>query len=180
MKYLNYDIVFEEVPNEVTLAINITNCQHRCEDCHSPELREDIGEELTNEVIDKLIEENYGITCICFMGEGKNVDELKELVTYIREKYLDKYKLAVYSGRKAVDDWYFETFWVDFSKDHDQILVTYFDYIKVGPYKPEFGPLNKETTNQRMYVHNPFLNTSAVINDKVYKCVMDITNSFWR
>lgn len=28
-----------------------------------------------------------------------------------------------------------------------------FDYIKVGPYIDEFGPLNSPTTNQRMYKH---------------------------
>ena len=26
-----------------------------------------------------------------------------------------------------------------------------FDYVKVGGYKEEYGPLNKETTNQRLY-----------------------------
>ena len=26
-----------------------------------------------------------------------------------------------------------------------------FDYVKVGEYKKEFGPLNSPTTNQRLY-----------------------------
>ena len=30
-------------------------------------------------------------------------------------------------------------------------LVNLLDYYKVGPYIPERGPLNKETTNQRFY-----------------------------
>ena len=42
-----------------------------------------------------------------------------------------------------------------------------FDFIKLGPYKEEFGPLNSKTTNQRMYrVHNSELE--------------DITNKFWK
>ena len=28
-----------------------------------------------------------------------------------------------------------------------------FDYVKVGPYIAECGPLNEPTTNQRLYYH---------------------------
>ena len=28
-----------------------------------------------------------------------------------------------------------------------------FDYVKVGPYVAELGPLNERTTNQRLYHH---------------------------
>jgi hypothetical protein len=41
-----------------------------------------------------------------------------------------------------------------------------FDYIKVGEYKEEYGPLNKETTNQRLY--------EITSNN-----VIDITSKFW-
>ena len=46
LKYYNYDIVFQEIPDEVTLAVNLTNCPHRCIGCHSPHLRHNIGEPL--------------------------------------------------------------------------------------------------------------------------------------
>ena len=68
MRYLNYQVVFKEVPDEVTLSINITNCPYRCPGCHSPYLQEDVGEELTFETLSYLIEKNKGITCVCFMG----------------------------------------------------------------------------------------------------------------
>ena len=35
LKYANFDIVFQEVPDEVTLAINISNCPNQCVGCHS-------------------------------------------------------------------------------------------------------------------------------------------------
>ena len=63
IKYKNYMVVFEEIPDKVTLAVNITNCQNRCVGCHSPELRENIGNELTTNEIDKMIKENDGINC---------------------------------------------------------------------------------------------------------------------
>ena len=63
LKYYNHDIVFQEYPDEVTLAINLTLCPNRCIGCHSAFLREDIGEELTPERITALIDANEGITC---------------------------------------------------------------------------------------------------------------------
>ena len=45
-KYLDTQIVFAEIPDEITLAINITNCPFRCPDCHSPELQRNIGNNL--------------------------------------------------------------------------------------------------------------------------------------
>ena len=80
LKFKDSYIVFEEIPDRVSLAVNITNCQNNCVGCHSPELRLNSGEELTEEIIDKLINENYGIDCFLFMGEGKDYDRLMELV----------------------------------------------------------------------------------------------------
>ena len=58
MKYVDVRIVFQEVPDEITLAINISGCTCHCEGCHSPYLAEDIGEHLDNETLNRLIEEN--------------------------------------------------------------------------------------------------------------------------
>ena len=43
LKYVNTDIVFQEIPDEVTLAVNISNCPCRCPGCHSEYLWEDVG-----------------------------------------------------------------------------------------------------------------------------------------
>ena len=51
MKYCETAITFSEVPDEVTLCINISNCPCHCKGCHSAYLAEDIGEELTFEVL---------------------------------------------------------------------------------------------------------------------------------
>lgn len=149
VKYLQTEVVFEEIPTEISLAINITNCQNNCLGCHSPYLRENIGDELTTDSIDSLIEKNKGITCILFMGEGNDRERLLELAEYVKnEKHL---KVAVYSGRKEVEPEFYN----------------FFDYIKVGPYIEEYGPLSKETTNQRLY---------QIANGDI----VDITNMFWK
>lgn len=143
-------IVFEEVPDEVSLAIEITNCPGHCVGCHSPWLREDIGEELTPDKLFWLIEKNKGITCVCFMGEGKDPEALKKLAMDVRVRY-PYIKTALYSGRTEVEPEY----------------DSFFDYIKVGPYIPEKKALNFKTTNQRLYE----------ITDEGRK---DITSKFWK
>jgi anaerobic ribonucleoside-triphosphate reductase activating protein len=149
IKFKDSYIVFEEIPDRVSLAINITNCQNNCVGCHSPELRLNNGEELTEKIIDKLIKENYGIDCFLFMGEGKDKGRLLELVKYIKHNY--NLKVAIYSGRNNVEFDFYEVF----------------DYIKVGEYKEEYGPLNKETTNQRLY-------------EIGIDGIKDITYKFWK
>lgn len=154
LKYLEAEVVFSEIPDEITLAINITNCQNFCEGCHSPELRKNIGTELTFDVIENLISKNDGITCICFMGEGNDKDALQHLIVHMREMYGDNYKIGIYSGRNAVGLFYWENL----------------DYIKMGPYIPKYGPLNKPTTNQRL-----FKKVKRTVGDEWE----DITSKFW-
>ena len=69
LKYVNTGVVFQEIPDEVTLSINISNCPCHCPGCHSRYLWQDIGEPLTAITLAKLIHD-YGteITCVCFMG----------------------------------------------------------------------------------------------------------------
>jgi anaerobic ribonucleoside-triphosphate reductase activating protein len=134
VKFTDTEVVFDEVPDKVTLAINISNCPNRCPGCHSPELRGNIGEELTEEVIDTLIKENDGINCVGFMGEGNDKPRLIELALYTRNKY-PNLETCIYSGKE---------------EESDEVYAA-FDYVKTGPYIISCGPLNVETTNQRMY-----------------------------
>lgn len=150
-------VVFEEIPDEITLAINITNCPCRCVNCHSKFLWEDVGTELTFEELERLIKENDGITCVCFMGGDANPKEINDLATYISAKNMCGYKslkIGWYSGKDEL------------SEDID---IRLFDYIKLGHYDEKFGGLDKETTNQRLY---------KIAHDK--ESLIDITSKFWR
>ena len=144
-------VVFEEIPNEITLAINITNCPCKCKGCHSKFLWEDIGTELSYEELDNLINKNDGITIVCFMGGDANPYEIGKLAHMIRLTH-KKLKIGWYSGKDEL------------SKD---INLKWFDYIKLGHYDDELGGLNKKTTNQRLY---------KVKEDKLE----DITSLFWK
>ncbi len=130
------DIVIEEIPGRVTLAVEITNCQGNCPGCHSPFLRQDIGEELTPAIIDKLLADNFGANCFLFLGEGRDQDALLSLAGHIRKAH-PEIETALYTGRESVPGEY----------------ESLFDYIKTGPYIEELGPLNSRSTNQRLRYH---------------------------
>ena len=132
IRYHSTSIVFQEVPDEITLAIEVTGCPHRCPECHSPWLQKPEGKELSHEECLRLVNAHPGITCVCFMGGDRHHDEIGELCQYIHFLGL---KTAIYSGDEEIDP----------------ELVDYMDYYKIGPYIKEFGPLNSPTTNQRFY-----------------------------
>ena len=56
LKFVDYDIVFQEIPDEVTLAINISNCPNRCVGCHSPFLWDDVWVELDRDSLKLLLD----------------------------------------------------------------------------------------------------------------------------
>ena len=135
LKYANFDIVFQEVPEEVTLAINISNCPNQCPGCHSKYLWENIGKELDSNELDRLVEQyKSGITCVCFMGGDAEPEAVADLAKQVKAKYAGM-KLAWYSGKNELPQ---------------QVSTDHFDYIKLGRYMAELGPLDSATTNQRM------------------------------
>lgn len=137
LKYSNYNIVFQEIPGEVTLAVNLSNCPNRCNGCHSPYLQEDTGEIFDEHVIGHLLDK-YGnsITCICFMGGDADPEEVQRLSALIHEKSNSNIKTGWYSGKPKLPE---------------MISVDSFNYIKLGPYIERFGGLDSLTTNQRFY-----------------------------
>ena len=136
LKFVDTLVSFQEVPDEISLCINISNCPCHCEGCHSPYLAEDIGTELTWNELEKLIKNNIGISCVCFMGGDSCPDYIEQLALFIKYQSWYPLKVAWYSGKSSIP------------KDLD---ISLFNYIKVGPYIPKLGGLDKETTNQIMY-----------------------------
>ncbi len=150
LKYVNTGIVFQEIPDEVTLAINLSNCPCRCPGCHSHYLWEDIGLPLDTHALDDFVEQ-YGrsITCIAFMGGDADPMGVNLLAQYLHEEH-PEFKVAWYSGRLRVPS---------------NVRKTDFDYIKVGPFIRHLGPLNNPTTNQRLYK----LNDAGTFEDITYR-----------
>ena len=158
LKYVNTAIVFSEVPDEITLAVEISGCPIHCPACHSKHLWEDIGTEITYEELDKMLN-TPAITCICFMGGDQDLDNLEKIFEYCYNKN-KLLRIAWYSGREQIPK---------------HKCINYLDYIKIGPYKEEYGPINQKTTNQRMIAFN---HPRGGVCADWYE--MDITYKFWK
>lgn len=150
LKYVDTKVTFSEVPDEISLCINISNCPCHCKNCHSSYLAQDIGTELTLSELRRLIKYNSGISCIAFMGGDSEPKRIDALASFVTNHY--QLKVAWYSGRQEL------------SKEID---LQNFDFIKLGPYIEELGPLNSKNTNQRFYKVNG-------------KELTDITSKFWK
>lgn len=164
VKYIPNDtaVTFREIPDEVTLSINISNCQNNCKGCHSPYLREDCGEILDLTSLGIIMSRNRGVSCVCFMGEGNDLETIMDYAEYIKKKYY--VKTALYSGRADIPE---SRPW--------QV----FDYIKIGPYIEERGPLNVGTTNQKLYQKSTTTQCFVDVNGRRRQNWHDITFKFW-
>ncbi|QWM89904.1 hypothetical protein M1M51_gp037 [uncultured phage cr44_1] len=152
LKYLSTQVTFAEVPDEITLCINITGCKNGCKNCHSSYLAQDIGKPLNKSSLSELIEGNKGVSCVSFMGGDSDAIHLVALASWVKTH--THLKVAWYSGRQELAGIVARQ-------------LQWFDFIKLGPYKEEFGPLNSRTTNQRFYKVSG-------------KELVDITNKFWK
>ena len=152
IKYVKQDtqVTFAEIPTEISLCINLSLCPHHCKGCHSQYLQTDCGDELTEDIIDSLLERHSGITCVVFMGGDNDKQRLSQLAKYIKDKGIHT---GWYSGEDSLNI---------------NNYTNSFTYIKIGSYQKEYGPLNYKTTNPRLYRIN---------NDN---SIEDITYMFWR
>ena len=135
LKYLTYDIVFQEFPDEATLAINLSCCPNHCKGCHSAILCEDVGTLLDEKTLFSLIEKyDEGITCVALMGGDNDPLMVNRLLFSVKEYYKGRLKTGWYSGKQQIPD---------------NITMEAFDYIKLGSYKEECGAIKEKTTNQK-------------------------------
>lgn len=157
MKYKDVMVTFSEIPDEITLCVNISGCPIHCPECHSKYLWDNIGNDLTFDTLEELIEANQGITCLCLMGGDQDPDTIW-MLGLLMETYHPNIKTAWYSGKQEMPELSPEFFFRGIP----------FDYIKLGPYNSKNGPLNSKSTNQRMYEI-----------DRNTGHAQDITYKFW-
>ena len=136
LKCYSYDIVCQEIPVEISMAVNISCCPNRCPGCHSPWLWDNEGEDMTEDMLSALIGKySAAITCFCFMGGDAEPMEIMRLARWVRSRW-PEIRTAWYSGKESIPE------------DFD---ITCLDYIKLGPYIEALGGLKSPDTNQALY-----------------------------
>lgn len=137
LRFANYDVVFQEFPDEITLAVNVSGCPCRCPGCHSQYLWDNVGEPLTLERLTALADHyGVGITCVALMGGDAEPLEALRLLSDLRQAK-PRLRTGWYSGRQQLPEGFDPT--------------SAPDYVKLGPWREECGPLSSPSTNQRMY-----------------------------
>ena len=140
LKCYSYDIVCQEIPDEISLAVNISCCPNRCPGCHSPWLWSDEGEDMSEDMLSCLIGKySAALTCFCFMGGDAEPFEIMRLARWIRQTW-PGIKTAWYSGKESLPEGF---------------DVNVLDYLKLGPYIEALGGLKSSDTNQRLYKIGP-------------------------
>ncbi len=161
LKYTDTMVTFREVPDEISLCINISNCPIHCPDCHSKELWEDIGKELTTDELDKIINKNIDCTVVVIMGGDAEPKEVNAIAQYIIRHY--NLEVCWYSGKEQIPS---------------DIDLSNFDYIKVGPYIKEKGGLDNPNTNQKFY--KTYSTRTITESGYLVMGLEDITYKFWK
>ena len=161
LKFVDFKVTFSEVPDEISLCINLSGCPHKCKGCHSAYLQEDVGTVLTTQILDKIIESNDGITCVCFMGGDNDIPCLHTLAEHVKKNH-KPLLTAWYTGGTL-------------HPQMDRPICQVFDFIKTGPYIESFGPLTNPNTNQRFYTKGSAMHKMDANPHMWY----DTTDKFW-
>lgn len=132
MYFHNINVVFQEVPGEISICFSISGCQLRCENCHSPVLwKEGNGELLTKIVFQETLNRYCSLaTCVLFMGGEWHENELISFLRIARKMNL---KTCLYTGENDVSE----------------NLLNELTWIKTGRWTSSLGGLDSSTTNQQ-------------------------------
>ncbi|OOH88034.1 anaerobic ribonucleoside-triphosphate reductase activating protein [Pasteurellaceae bacterium 15-036681] len=134
LRFISEQVVFQEVPNETSLAFLITGCPLGCKGCHSAESwKKGSGSILSPEYLTQRLNTYQGlISCVLFMGGEWQAEPLLTLLKIVHQQGL---KSCLYTG-------------LELAEVPSEILAE-LDYIKTGRWIAERGGLNSLTTNQR-------------------------------
>lgn len=146
MFFSSAQIVFQECPNEISLAFSISGCQLKCVGCHSAfTWNPRYGEDLTQEKFLYFIEKYKGlITCVVFYGGEWEIEVLKK---YLDISISNGLKTCLYTGLEI--------------NDFELLFLKSVTYIKTGKYVQKSGGLNSAETNQKFYK----LSNGCIIKD---------------
>lgn len=150
MRFVNEQIVWQEVPGETSLAYTITGCPLRCKGCHSSEYRNPkLGEPLYSDYFQSRLETYRGlISCVVFFGGEWLPALLQPLLEQARRANLNT---CLYSGFDLIPD----------------CLLPHLTYVKTGAWIAARGGLDNPNTNQRFID----LRTNELLNYKFHTTV---------
>lgn len=145
------EIVWQEVPNEVSLVFLISGCPLRCHGCHSADSwKSNLGKELSVDYLRKRLHQYAGmLTCVLFMGGEWQPETLLNLLRLVRHEF--GLKTCLYTG--------FER------NELPQFLFSELTFLKTGRWIAKLGGLDSRTSNQQFMD----LRTGELLNHLFWK-----------
>lgn len=130
-------IVWQEVPNEVSLAFLFSGCPLRCQGCHSADSwKAGQGTVLTEAYLASRLKRYRGlISCVLFMGGEWVPTQLRIMLEAAGRAGL---RTCLYTGLEREE---LEAVSGD--------IIPYLTYLKTGRWRAELGGLESPRTNQR-------------------------------
>jgi len=125
-------ILFQEVPDEVSLGFTVMGCQLRCKGCHSTDTWSEYGgSPLTAETFRTYLKQYVDyISCVIFFGGEWQAEKLIEMLDISHDF---KLKTCLYTGLNQVPE----------------KIIKRLTFLKTGPWIRELGGLDQATTNQK-------------------------------
>ena len=151
LRFTREEIVWQEVPNEVSLAFLLSGCPLRCVGCHSADSwKAGLGADLSVDYLRARLRRYRGLlTCVLFLGGEWQSENLLALLRVARDEF--GLKTCLYTGLER--------------DEVPPMLLPELSFLKTGRWLPERGGLDSPTTNQR------FVD---------FQTGMDLTSLFWR
>ena len=137
LKFTTEQIVWQEVPGEVSLAFLFSGCQLRCKGCHSADAwKASLGQELTADYLKGRLKRYRGlITCVLFMGGEWQPEILQQMLGIVVQAGL---KACLYTGLEREE-----------LEAVSESIIPYLTYLKTGRWVMELGGLDSPATNQK-------------------------------
>ena len=135
LKFYSKQVVFQEVPNEISISFSIAGCPLKCPGCSwKTAVSSMLEKQLPDEYYYKALEEYKNLaSCVLFYGGEWDKQDLIHKLQIAKSM---NYKTCLYTG-------------LTFEKV-DKEIIDNLDYIKVGPYIAALGGLDSPKTNQKL------------------------------
>lgn len=153
LKFYSKQVVFQEVPNEISISFSIAGCPLKCPGCSwKTAVSSMLEKQLTDEYYYKALEEYKNLaSCVLFYGGEWDKQDLIHKLQIAKSM---NYKTCLYTG-------------LTFEKV-DKEIIDNLDYIKVGPYIAALGGLDSPKTNQKLIN----LKTNEIMNHYMIRNVI--------
>lgn len=134
LNFTTEQIVFQEVPDEVSLAYTISGCPLGCKGCHSADSWQiNSGKHLTKDYFYQRLKTYQGlISCVLFLGGEWQADKLLSLLKLAKSQ---KLHTCLYTGLDNIP----------------AQLKAELTYLKTGRWNAELGGLDSPVTNQKFF-----------------------------